>query len=1734
MKSTHYAKRRLPVGFRLVATILIPLQFFFSVPTHVWATVMETDAIAPKAVYTPPLPAQVKVNRTQPKVNPPSSSHAFSDQPVDAEFFAAHIFQEPLVPIGGKTGIHENKALSMALLSFSNSGDPEDTTPITDFLIQHPKSAWKASLLTNLGLIYRQSGYWTKALDSWEQAWNLSKNETGKEASQIADRAVAELAELNSRIGRFDRLEKLFVETDARQMHGSAAAKVAMAHNGLWMMLNRPGKSFRCGPFALGRIQKAQNPNAPLNDLIFNSKSSLKGISLDQVDDLANQMGMNYQMAKRNPGAQVIVPSVVNWKVGHYAAIIKELNGRYLIQDPTFTDDIWVSRQALDEESSGYFVVPQGTLPGGWSSVDVTEGKTIWGKGTVGSKTPPPPAGLSPSINGGSCDCHGMAVYDIDPNRINLMLRDNPVGYHPPVGMGVNFTASYSQQDMAAPSSPTFSNMGHLWSCNWISYIIDDPNNTNTSSYGPGGGTLTYGGYNTGTQSFAIQLSSHSTLVRTSASSYEQRYADGSKQVYDLSDGATPKKIYMTKWIDPAGNKLIFSYDSTFRLQTVTDAIGQVTTLSYISDTLGNSGYYLIAKVTDPFGRFASLQYNSNGQLTDITDLIGITSHFNYTTYNSSADFINTLTTPYGITTFVPGGSGINLTLMATDPLGGTEFVQFDDSDAVDDAGSPVPQNVNTDTTLNTVRNTFYWSKEAYMYGAGDKTKAKLMHWLHSSSDSNVVVDILESEKLAFESRVFYNYPGQSTPYIAGISNQSIKVGRVLDDGTTQLYQYDYNSLGKISEIIDPKGRVTTYKYDSNDIDLVAIYQENPLGKSTDSYGKSADLIASYSYNGQHLPLTAIDASGQTTIYTYNGFGQPLTVTNAKNQLTTFVYDAQGYLQTITAAIPGAVTTFTYDGYGRIYTVTDSSGYTVAQTYDAMDRPLVTTYPDATTQQLTYSNLDLEWIQDRLGRKTRNFYDLTRHKVAVEDPLHRVTQYQHCPCGALEAIVDPAGNRTSFIRDEQGRVTAKIFSDGSAIYSTYENSTSRLKTVTDAMRQNTIYTYNIDNTVATISYTNATIPTTGLIYNYDPVYNRVAGLVDATGSTSYSYATITGTATLGAGKLSSVNGPVSNSTIRYGYDELGRVVDRSINGSNNDSQTRFDALGRLSGVTNPLGVFAYNYVAQSGRLNSVNYPNGQSIQYGYYGAVGDNRLQEVKNLDANSNNISQFDYAYNAVGQITAWQQNNSALSAPQTYGLNYDNADQLTDAALSNGTSGVTKSYSYGYDRVGNRIQEQKGSSTTTSTYNILNQLTGQSAGGLTHFSGVLSEGATVTVGGNPALVNSSNHFNGAVTLTTGTNMVPIVATDASGNSKTNNYQVIVPGGTAKSLTYDLNGNMLSDGTRNFQWDAVNRLVKIWYGSVGNSPSTTMNYDGMSRRVGIIERDASGTLTSTKQFIWDGMSIAEERDATNTVTKRFYGQGEQIAGTNYYYTRDHLGSVREMTDSSGNLHARYDYDLYGRLTKLSGDLDADFAFTGHYYHQPSGLFLAPYRAYSADLGRWICRDPIGEEGGLNLYGYVSNSPTRFIDNLGLAPTTNGNVVTDTTMVNCAGYALGDGTYLQPAAGSSWQQAAQQQGFTGGKEVSSADECRNYCGKCKRAALLYLPAGSNGNPFSDPFNGSNMHAMRSDAYSGRWDHITSAQPSSPGITNDSQAISVYPDPATYMNNTYPGQKFRMFCVCKKQ
>ena len=187
--------------------------------------------------------------------------------------------------------------------------------------------------------------------------------------------------------------------------------------------------------------------------------------------------------------------------------------------------------------------------------------------------------------------------------------------------------------------------------------------------------------------------------------------------------------------------------------------------------------------------------------------------------------------------------------------------------------------------------------------------------------------------------------------------------------------------------------------------------------------------------------------------------------------------------------------------------------------------------------------------------------------------------------------------------------------------------------------------------------------------------------------------------------------------------------------------------------------------------------------------------------------------------------------------------------------------------------------------------------------------------------------------------------------------------------------------------------------------------------------------MVTGKTFVWCGNRICEERDATaSTTTKRFFAEGEQRIGGDdagsYYYSRDHLGSIREVTDSNGSLVSQLDYDAWGNETVVSGNMSVDFGFTGHYFHQPSGLNLTRTRAYNPTLGRWINRDPLENaelSEGPNLYAYVGNNPIFFVDPLGLCYTPE-QIDDARNRINGGIDAMKDILFRLANPGGTWQQ----------------------------------------------------------------------------------------------------------------
>jgi RHS repeat-associated protein len=920
----------------------------------------------------------------------------------------------------------------------------------------------------------------------------------------------------------------------------------------------------------------------------------------------------------------------------------------------------------------------------------------------------------------------------------------------------------------------------------------------------------------------------------------------------------------------------------------------------------------------------------------------------------------------------------------------------------------------------------------------GDYPNAEITHWLHSA-DINVTAGTPESRKKPLENRVWYMYPGTVNFGTEGSMPLPSKVMRILDDGTTQTFAYEYNQSGKPTKVTDPVGRETVYVYGEANVpdanattgsgtDLLEVKQKN---------GATYDTLSSNTYDASHRVLTTTEAAGQVSTFTYDSQGRiatsvtpPHSSFTAAQRTTTYTYypDASCPSTGGSAGRPCRVdgplsssTTMQYDTTGRLWKTTDDDGYVVATTYDTLDRPTRVDYPDGSYEQTVYDKLDAQDFRDRAGRWSHVFHDALKRPVVTRDALGRTTIQHWCSCGSLDSITDPNGNTTTWGRDLQGRVTKETRQDGTFSTNTYENTTSRLWKRTDRRSAMTEYKYKVDDQLWQILYPSiadwtggSAIVTPNVTFTYSSVYPRVTQVQDGTGTTTYAYHGATG---LGAGRLSTITSLGGSHVVGYTYDELGRTKVRTVN--TRTATSTWDELGRLTRLAYPVGNFDFTYDSSSSRRASLTYPNGQSSSYAYFGNADDHRLQTLHHKKPDgTTTLSRFDYTYDVMGNIKTWQQRrlqpDNVTVEDFTLGLGYDAADQLT-SGLRSWTAGtdtsVPRSYAYDYDPAGNRSAEQRDTEVTTSTFYGVqnpggtppsgeayppNALQQQAAGGAIRFAGTVNEPATVTVSSGSTSVaadtsqaGSTTPFDAALSLPSAqASTVTVKAKDGPPsctpgvdcNETTQSYSVTPSAAAGGPFTYDKNGNLLSDGTRKLTWDAENRLVTVK--NTSNAVLGAYTYDWSGRRS---TRTAAGV---THTYAYDGEDIVEDRLTGGAVTMVSHGPGidEPWAshvgtGSATYFVADHLGSVSQTTTSAGSVATVVKYDPYGRP---AGSV-AQYAYTGREWDAETGLYYYRARYYDPKLGRFLSEDSIGFAGGdVNLYGYVWNNPANLVDPLGL------------------------------------------------------------------------------------------------------------------------------------------------------
>ena len=319
-----------------------------------------------------------------------------------------------------------------------------------------------------------------------------------------------------------------------------------------------------------------------------------------------------------------------------------------------------------------------------------------------------------------------------------------------------------------------------------------------------------------------------------------------------------------------------------------------------------------------------------------------------------------------------------------------------------------------------------------------------------------------------------------------------------------------------------------------------------------------------------------------------------------------------------------------------------------------------------------------------------------------------------------------------------------------------------------------------------------------------------------------------------------------------------------------------------------------------------------------------------------TNTVSSFDYVYDELSRRT--QRIDTRPTTPDplvvTNDFGYNSRSELTNALMN------ADAFAYAYDSIGNRVDCSVGSVSQSYVANELNQYT---------------------------------------SISNSTPPAP------------------------SSLLYDLDGNLLSYNGWTFSWNGENQLIQASNATM----IVAFKYDHQGRRF-----EKTVNATNTTRFVYDDWAmISEISNQNSSITTNSYVYGldlsQSLQGAGgvggllsvvskaqslepkaFFPCYDANGNVTDYVTTNGTVAAHYEYDAFGNTTResIAQGLMPNafpFRFSTKYFDSETQLSYYGFRYYNPELGRWLNRDPIGENGGINIYLFSLNDPVGKCDRLG-------------------------------------------------------------------------------------------------------------------------------------------------------
>lgn len=998
----------------------------------------------------------------------------------------------------------------------------------------------------------------------------------------------------------------------------------------------------------------------------------------------------------------------------------------------------------------------------------------------------------------------------------------------------------------------------------------------------------------------------------------------------------------IVSWSDP-NNTVSYIYDVNNRLLQVSNEFGRSLNFSYDTNDINH-----ISSVTDSTGRTVSYGYDGSGNLVTITDVSGYVTTFEYDPNN---------------------GGRITKIYYPSDPN------NFFVTNIYDSLGRVASQ-------TNACGYTYQYYYSGYRTEEVDPCGYSDTHYFNDQGDI-----ISETDPLC--NTTTYQYDGQQRRTLVTYP----------EENATQ-YAYDANhNVTQITQIPKPGSAepniVASFTYEPN---------FNHIATHTDPNGNVTTF--SYYANGKLQRITEPNVNSQIpqTHFTYNSHGQVETITDAEGTVTKYEYDPTGnLLRTIVdyGAEPdnlNIMTEMTYNAAGDVNSITDPRDNTTTFEYDPMRRLTKTTAPapfNYITRYEYYPDGNLKLMQRETGDSNHPWqtisytYTPTGKLETVTDPNGNVTQYEYDALDRLWKVTDAENSITKRLYDAAGWLYKVIDAEDhdSVTYSYAPN--GQLESLTDAKGNTTTYQYDgLDRLVKT------TYPDdSNEQFGYDAVGNIVEKKTRAGQVITYSYDPLN--------RLETKILP-SPQQIQYEYDLVGRLV--QVTDGIGAIQHSFDSIGRLTEVTYPDGKIISYKCDAAGNRTQLTYPDGSCVTYEYDPL---NRLIDIRDEDSSA----VVHYDYDALSRRATAQYANGTNAV-----YVYDITDRLL--SLDNQMNPKNRSFTYSYDSVGNKLtMTVNGTDVHRYNYDRIYQLTD-----VDYTDGHFTSDTTFNY---DPVGNRESVINGAITSYV--------------TNSLNQYTSV--GGVEYS--YDNNGNLTSDGTNSYTYDAEDRLV------AATTPRNAVcyQYDPFGRR---IAKNVNGKVT---KYLYDGDQVICEYDHYGRLRRKFlYGTGidETVRMTNvlpsaditgggnvdfddyavlglswwldnnnpgfdpnadlncddkidfkdvgilaelwlsdgqrsedYFYHYDGLGSVIALTDSADNIIESYSYDVFGQPNTTSS-VGNPYLFTGRRHNTETGLYYYRARYFDPYIGRFLQIDPIGYFGGVNIYTYVGNNPTNWIDPYGL------------------------------------------------------------------------------------------------------------------------------------------------------